>query len=71
MRTGTFKGIARKIPYQIPSVKGTRLKGKQLLPMGASYFLLDETHFPKGSKISHRVIFPESVVTHLKFISYP
>ena len=53
----------------IPSEKGSTLKGKKLLPMGAASFLLEQTLFQKGGKITDRVVCLESVSISLN-ISY-
>ena len=39
---------------QVPSEKGSTLKGKNLLPMGANCFLLEQTLFQKQAKKANK-----------------
>ena len=46
-----FLGFSIGLPeHQVPSEKGSTLKGKNLLPQGANSFLLEKTSFRKGGK---------------------
>ena len=44
----SFKGDNSIKIVLLPSIKGSTLKGKNLLPRGANSFLLEETPFQKG-----------------------
>ena len=53
--------------HQAPSEKGSTLKVKNLLPMGANSFLLEQTSFQmRGKHQSDKVAFPSSVFFPLK-----
>ena len=49
---GNFYDFLFTFPaYKIVSEKGSTLKGKNLLPLGANSFLLQYTHFQKSRPI--------------------
>ena len=54
---------------QLPSEKGSTLKGKNLLPLGTNSFLLEESPFRRSN--FDKVTFPEKVSIHLIGCSLP